>query len=570
MYRARYRRITFFFARLIGRFIYWHIILPRIGLRPLANRHKSERLRKAARDFRNLAIDMGGVLIKVGQFMSSRVDVLPPEFTTELEGLQDEVPAENFSDIRKVAEIEFGMKLEEKFLGFDPKPLASASLGQVHLARVDSFPSLENGSKPETSSSDYNVVVKIQRPAIEQLITTDLSALKTVAKWLNYYKPIRKRANVPQLLEEFSSGLYEEIDYLAEGRNAEAFSQNFSNDPCVHVPKVIWSHTTRRALTLENVYAIKITDYHEIALAGISRAEVASKLLNTYLKQIFEDGFFHADPHPGNLFVQPIGRTVEATALSDCRWKLTFVDFGMVGHVPGKLRQGLRELLIAVGTQDASKVIQAYQMMDVLLPNADLKAIQRASTKVFDQFWGKNMSELTAVRLEEIKDFADEFRDLIFDMPFQVPQNIIFLARAVGILSGMCTGLDPEFNLWEHLSPYAKKLIAEEAGLGLSELWNNIEKQIRAIAFLPGKLDHLIHKMDIGDITFQSPDLVRQVNNLEKAVNRLSGIFFSGILLLLSAFFYFQEKTLLGVGSIIIAIFIIIFTFLIGSQKNTR
>ncbi|HSQ26495.1 MAG TPA: AarF/UbiB family protein [Anaerolineales bacterium] len=566
MYRARYRKIVFFFARMLASIFFWSFLLPRIGLKKLSQQNQSKRLSKAARDYRNLAVQMGGVLIKVGQFLSSRVDVLPPEFTTELEGLQDEVPAEEFSDIREVAEQEFGMTLEEKFSVFDPKPLAAASLGQVHFARINPLDEHLQPALP-ISSSPYNVVVKVQRPNIEQLIATDLAALSTVAKWLDHYKPIRKRANVPQLLEEFTSILYEEIDYLAEGRNAETFSQNFSDYPDVRVPKIIWTHTTRRALTLENVLAIKITDYKSISQAGISRADVASRLLDTYLKQIFEDGFFHADPHPGNLFIQPITHTQDSANDTKNQWDLTFVDFGMVGQVPEKLRKGLRELLIAVGTQDSSKVIKAYQMMDVLLPSADLEAIEKASAKVFDKFWGKNMSELTAVKLDEIREFADEFRDLIFDLPFQVPQNIIFLARAVGILSGMCTGLDPEFNLWDHLAPYAKKLIADEALSGAKELWTSIERQIRALVLLPARIDSILENLDQGKIALRTPELSKQVDRLEKAVNRLASAIIIGVLLSLSIQLYLNDELYLAIALTVAAAIIVRFT-LSATKRN--
>ena len=160
----------------------------------------------------------------------------------------------------------------------------------------------------------YPVVVKVQRPNIEKIIATDLAAIRTVGGWIKRYPPIRKRANIPGLITEFTRVLYEEIDYLAEGKNAEIFAANFSNDPGVLVPKVIWTHTTKRVLTLEDVRAIKITDYDEITAAGISRSEVAGRLLNTYLKQIFEDGFFHADPHPGNLFVKPLDKTDDGSS----------------------------------------------------------------------------------------------------------------------------------------------------------------------------------------------------------------------------------------------------------------
>jgi predicted unusual protein kinase regulating ubiquinone biosynthesis (AarF/ABC1/UbiB family) len=459
------------------------------------------------------------------------------------------------------------MTLEEKFLEFNPKPLAAASLGQVHLARVSSEVFKADLDQVEEPGR-YNVVVKVQRPQIEKLIATDLAALKTVAKWLHHYKPIRKRADVPQLLDEFTIILYEEIDYLAEGRNAETFQQNFSNYPGVLVPRIIWSHTTKRALTLENVLAIKITDYHTITQAGIDRAEVASRLLDTYLKQIFEDGFFHADPHPGNLFVKLRTQNSTTQMNTGAQWDLTFVDFGMVGQVPEKLREGLRELLVAVGTQDSGKVIHAYQMMDVLLPGADLQAIERASAKVFDKFWGKNMSELTAVKLDEIQEFADEFRDLVFDLPFQVPQNIIFLARAVGILSGMCTGLDPQFNLWDHLAPYAKKLIADEARSGFKELWAVLETQFRALAFLPGKMDSVLSEIHKGNISVRAPELSHQVVNLEIAVNRLANSILVGALLIISAQLYLNEENDLAIGALIASV--LLGTWTILKPQNFR
>ena len=301
MIRHRYRRIIFFSARTLIGFIYWDLFLPWMGLRGWSRRTRVVRIRRSAVAFRKLAVQMGGVLIKVGQFLSTRVDVLPKEFTDELKGLQDEVPAERFADIRKIAELEYGCRLEEKFEYFNPQPLAAASLGQVHQARIR-----QDGAQNTVAQNGCNVtdvVVKIQRPNIQQIIDTDLAALRTVGEWLRRYPPIRRRADVPALIAEFAGILAEEVDYLAEGRNAELFAENFRGNPGIRVPCVIWSHTTKRALTLENVLAIKITDYEAISNSGISRAKVASRLLDTYMKQIFEDGFFHADPHPGNLFV---------------------------------------------------------------------------------------------------------------------------------------------------------------------------------------------------------------------------------------------------------------------------
>ncbi|HEY3476702.1 MAG TPA: AarF/UbiB family protein, partial [Anaerolineales bacterium] len=349
--RARYRHIMAFFARATASFIFWEIVLPRIGLRAIARRTRSRRLTQIAAQFRALAIRMGGVMIKVGQFLSARADVLPVEITEELSGLQDEVPPENFEAIRALAEAELGAPLEESFERFESEPLAAASLGQVHRARLRTD---EDGFR--------DVVVKIQRPFIEQLIDVDFSALHRVAGWMIRYGPIRRRADVRALVAELEGTVQREIDYLSEGANAETFRQNFAEARRIRVPRVVWSRTTKRVLTLENVYAIKITDYDAITAAGIDRAEVAKVLFKAYLKQIFEDGFFHADPHPGNLFVTPRPAIEE----NEVNWQLTFVDFGMAGRVPEHLSDGLREMMIGVGTRNAARVVASYQTLGVL------------------------------------------------------------------------------------------------------------------------------------------------------------------------------------------------------------
>lgn len=528
MYRARYRRIVWFFGRVIASLLYWDVFLPRIGLGGWSARNRSARMQKSAARFRKLAISMGGVMIKVGQFLSTRVDILPREVTNELSGLQDEVPPVPYAAIHQVIEQEFNALPEKQFLSFDPVPLAAASLGQVHRATI-SQNSSSNGNNRQAGSDPVQVVVKVQRPDIENLIRTDLEALQTVGRWLQRYKPISRRADVPALLDEFSRILYEEIDYLAEGRNAETFAANFANNPKVRVPKVYWTHTTIRVLTLENVYAIKIADYNAITQANISRTEVASLLLDTYLQQIFEDGFFHADPHPGNLFIEPRWRISDTEST---QWQLTFVDFGMVGRVPSNLRSGLRELVIGVGTRDVSRVTRAYQQMGILLPNADLVTLERASTHIFEHYWGKNMNELTNLNTRDLKEFLDEFRELIYDLPFQVPQDLIFLVRCVNILSGMCTGLDPQFNVFSHLMPYAQKLMSDDLRNNRRDWLSELETLARGWISAPMKMDALIARLERGEIAMRNPEVSQQVNRLEKAVRSLgSGIIFAALLL---------------------------------------
>jgi len=514
-----------FFARATASFVFWELVLPRVGLRVLTRQTRSQRYKQIAARFRAMAIRMGGVMIKVGQFLSARLDILPVEITEQLSGLQDEVPAEDFDAIRKLAEAELSAPLEEIFERFEPNPLAAASLGQVHRAHL-------RADAPEAEQF-RDVVVKIQRPFIDQLIDVDFSALRRVAGWLMRYKPIRRRVDLRALIAELETTVHREIDYLSEGKNAETFGKNFAGRKRIHVPRVVWSQTTQRVLTLENVYAIKITDYDAITAAGIERAEVAKVLFDTYLKQIFEDGFFHADPHPGNLFVTPI----PATESRKADWQLTFVDFGMVGTVPEELRDGLRELLIGVGTRNATRVVDAYRILGVLLPSADLKLLEQAEAQLFDRFWGMSMSELRKVNHGEMRQFAMQFRELMYEMPFQLPHNLLLLGRTMAILSGMCTGLDPNFNPWNQLAPYAQKLVTEE-GISSWEVWlDEIGDLVKELIGLPAQTARVLSRVERGELNVNTPQVNRQIYHLESAVNRLTGsvvfaaFLFGGVLL---------------------------------------
>jgi predicted unusual protein kinase regulating ubiquinone biosynthesis (AarF/ABC1/UbiB family) len=530
--RARYLLIMFFFARTVLGFIFWEIILARLGFRVFTRRTRSKRLVKIASQFRHLAIRMGGVMIKVGQFLSSRLDVLPKEIIDELSDLQDEVPPEIFSDIQHQAEEDLGVTLTEKFESFEETPLAAASLGQVHRARL---------CVTDEKGDFCEVVVKIQRPHIDQLIEVDLTALRQVGDWLKRYPPIAKRADVPALVQEFSDTIREEVDYLAEGRNAEIFAENFKDVKRVHVPRVVWSHTTRRVLTLEDVFAIKITDYADISAAGIDRSEVARELLDIYLKQIFEDGFFHADPHPGNLFITPLSTNTEDNKTD---WQLTFVDFGMVGRVPRNLQTGLREVLIGVGTRDAGRLVRSYQTLGVLLASADLKLIERATAQVFGLLWGKSMNELREIDHGHMFQFASQFRELMYDLPFQLPQNLLLLGRTIAILSGMCTGLYEEFNLWEQLTPYATKLISEEVGSNWKTWLGEIGNVFKELIALPSQAGRVLSQVERGDLIVQVPILSRQITLMERAINRITGSIVFGVLFLGGIILYTAGKDL--------------------------
>jgi len=513
MFRKRYRKILVFFARVFFKIAFCDIFLSRIGLRKLSARNRTQRYVEAARSYRSLAIQMGGVLIKVGQFLSARVDMLPAEVTDELSGLQDQVPAEDFQRIRQLAESELGKTLEESFAEFEEQPLASASLGQVHRALLKETDMLQG----EGVENIKQVVVKIQRPDIEKIIEVDISAFRIVTGWLQRYEPIRKRVDLPALMEEFSTILGQEIDYLNEGSNAERFWEIYQEKPGIKIPRVIWGKTTRRVLTLEDVYAIKVTNYREISEAGVDPGEVARRLFASYLEQIFDKEFFHADPHPGNLFVIPAEESPSGA------WQLAFVDFGMVGHVPTNAREGLREAVIAVGTRDAGRLVQAYDKLGFLLPEVDLELLEKAEEKAFERFWGKNMAELREIDHREFMEFGKEFRDLMYEMPFQIPQDLLLLGRTIAILSGMCTGLDPGFNVWESLQPYAEELIKSEISGNWEVWWKEIETLLRSLLNLPRRMDGLLGQVERGEIKVQAPELQAQLEGVAKNLQGLTG-----------------------------------------------
>ncbi|MDZ4168149.1 MAG: AarF/UbiB family protein [Coriobacteriia bacterium] len=537
--RARYWRIVFFFGRVTLAFMYWEILLPKIGLRALAARTRPDRSRRTAVRFRALAIRMGGLMIKVGQFLSARLDVLPAEITDELAGLQDEVPAESFAAIQVQAERELAMPLAQRYAWFDEVPLAAASLGQAHRARLSVADAAELGFA--------DVVVKVQRPHIEQIVEVDLAALRRVGGWLQRYKPVRERANVPGLIEEFAATTRDEIDYLAEASYAETFADNFAHNPHVHVPQVAWEYTTRRVLTLEDVTAIRLGDYEAITAAGINRSEVAEVLVSAYMQQIFEDGFFHADPHPGNLFVTPLEGLNEA---GNRAWKLTFIDFGMVGTVPENLRMGLREGVIAVGTQDGARLVKSFKTLDVLLPSADVKLIELASMQVFDRFGGMSMGDLRGLSHDEMMSFGLQFRGLMLNLPFQLPENLLLLGRSLAILSGMCTGLDPQFNFWSAIAPYASKLISDEDeggtlfGAGFDTLLAEGTKVLQTTIGLPARADRVLTLMERGEFSVQTPLLDLRMRRLDRSVGRVASALVFGALLIAGAVLYEVEPTL--------------------------
>lgn len=526
--RARYRRIMRFAARALVQAWWFELVLPRVGLRGFAVRGRIPRLQRLARRFHVLAADLGGLMIKMGQFMSSRLDVLPPEITSELEGLQDEVAPEDVDDIRRLLEAELGMDVARAYASFDAQPIAAASLGQAHRARLSDAIAADAGFA--------DVVVKVQRPGIEDVVATDLAALRRVGGWLSRVKLISSRVDAPALVEEFATTSLNEIDYLHEAADAERFAANFADDPRVNVPEVVWDRTTVRVLTLTDVTAIKITDVAALAAAGIDPVEVAQELARVTFQQIFVDGFFHADPHPGNIFVTSAGRVAASGGVSRPTpapaWHLTFIDFGMMGEIPDTLRSGLRDFILAVVARDGRALITSLERLGVLLPSADTRELERAMALSFDRFGGMGVAELRAIDERELEAFARQFGDTMRALPFQLPESFLLLIRAVSLLSGVTSALDPRFNMWDAVEPFANTVLSRGARDVLRDLPQNALSFATTLARLPGRVDELAARINAGDVEVRTPTADRRLRALERAIGRgVSAVVFAGLLI---------------------------------------
>ncbi|WP_317232825.1 ABC1 kinase family protein [Clavibacter capsici] len=516
--RARYRRILRFAAWNLAVTWWYELFLPRVGLRRIADRTRTRRMKRFARRFRVLAVELGGLMIKVGQFMSSRLDVLPPEITAELEDLQDEVPAVPFPEIRALAERELGMPLAEAYAWVDETPVAAASLGQAHRAILGPVDAADTGLT--------GAVIKVQRPGIDDIVRVDLAALRRIGGWLTHVRLVSDRVDAPALVEEFAETSLEEIDYLHEARSSARFQEMFRADARVAVPEIVWERSTRRVLTLQDVTAIKITDHAGLLDAGIDPVDVAPVFAAVMFDQLFADGFFHADPHPGNVFVTPV-----TDGSVEQGWTLTFIDFGMMGEVPPSTRRGLRKMLIAAASRDGKGLVDAARDIGVLLPSADTTQLELAMTRLFARFGGLGFAELREVDPREFRAFAEEFQEVVRTLPFQLPDDFLLIIRAMSLTSGVCSALDPRFNLWDSVEPYAQRLIREERGNVVRDLGTRVSDTAGTIARLPGRLDALLTRIDEGALPISDPTLERRVGALERTLRRaISALVFGALL----------------------------------------
>jgi predicted unusual protein kinase regulating ubiquinone biosynthesis (AarF/ABC1/UbiB family) len=435
--------------------------------------------------FRQTAIKLGVLMIKLGQFLSSRADLLPEQALDVLTALQDEVPPAPFSHVVSVIEEELGKPIDQIFHVLEPEATAAASLGQVHKAILAS-----NGAQ---------VAVKVQRPNIDQLVGMDLSTLKFVIRVITRFVNTSEFIDLMAVYREFKRTVYEEIDYQAEANNAKTFREMFANDPTIFIPRVYEEYTSRRVLVLEWVDGIKINDYAALEAAGIDRLEVANRTVQAYFHQFFEAGFFHADPHPGNIFVKPGPPEIGPV--------IAFVDFGMVGSLNKTMKKAMKDLFVSFLLRDPHALVNALSRLGFIGEGANMVALERGLALMLEQYYGMTLGE---ARELEIPDVANEVGNLMYGQPFQIPAQFAFTGRAIGTLVGVATGLAPSFNFVDLATPYARKFLDLDAG-GIEEMLRKLPNQAlemgRLLLRLPRAMEQLITRLETGQIEVRlAPD----------------------------------------------------------------
>jgi len=531
-HRRRFLRISWFFLRVIVHVFLVDVLLSRWWpTRWYSRRTGMRRWVDIARRFRGLAVQMGGVLIKLGQFLSSRADILPVQITDELAGLQDEVPPAPLPYILATLVEELGASPSEMFAEFGDTSVAAASLGQVF------FGVLHDGRE---------VAIKVQRPRIDEIVETDLRAVEWAVRVIRHYPAIKRRADLLALFEEFKRVLIQELDYIQEARNAEQIRANLAEVPGVYVPIPYTEISTQRVLIMERIGGIKISDIDGLKRAGVDRYELSHRFYRAYLKQWFLDGVFHADPHPGNLFVRVEGPPPPQTngAKPGVPFTLIFVDFGMVGRLGARAMEALREGTVAVATNDPARFVQALDNLGVILPDADRRPIVQAAQILFKYTYDRSIREMTST--DVVEGVFGEVEHLVRDMPFQMPQDLIYLGRSVSMVSGMTTAIDPDINLFETLRPFAQELMARESRQ--NDWFERARKELtgasQILATLPRQMDDFYKSANRGDLHMRVDlsRLERGMRRVERATTRLAGgiiatgLFIGGVLLRINGF----------------------------------
>ena len=392
---------------------------------------KQGRLQKQAAWLRESLIGLGPTFIKIGQALGTRADLLPLEYVRELATLQDQVPAFSTAEAFAIIESELGRSVHEAYPEIDSEPIAAASLGQVYRARL---------------ATGAEVAVKVQRPNLEATIAFDVAILFRLVKLTNRFFPqANENADWEGMLREFYATIFEEMDYVKEGRNADRFRYNFRTWRAIRVPKVFWSHTNTRVLTLDFIRGTKVVDIEGLKAHRISAVKVNRLLIRTYLKQLLEDGFFHADPHPGNLLVMDSGH-------------LAFFDFGMVGRISPKLQAQMIDAFFHVVGRDVRGLGQDIINLNFLKPGVDPETVRPVVESLFTHYLNLRLGEVN------FKELTYDLAEVIYEYPFRLPSNFTYIMRALMTLEGIGVVTDPGFSFFETAKPFAREFMLRREG----------------------------------------------------------------------------------------------------------
>ena len=474
----------------------------------IRHREHSKRVhRRAAARICQTALELKGILIKLGQFLSARVDLLPEEYIQELAQLQDQVPPVNFEAIRMRLIEELGEEPASYFDQFQEVPIASASLGQVHEAYLKT-----------ATDQIRHVAVKVQYPGIQDIVEIDLRVARWAARLLTARFPTIR---FDVLYKEFSRILHEELNYIHEGRNAEHFHRNFSGDPRIVVPRVVWACTTPRVLTLEFVEGIKISRLEELQTHGVDLKAVAHFLLAAYVKQIFEHRFLHGDPHPGNLFVQ---------VLPGGDLKLVFVDFGLMQRITHEMQEGIKTIAQSVIDRDQGGIVKGLLALGFIARGGNLQEVEKVVGFFMERYRDVSPKELKRITIGQIRqDLAQVFG---IWSSIQLPNNFILIGRVVGMLNGLTARLDPDINIIELATPSVRTFFRGEQERFFKELFEQGKTMGRALASLPVSVQEFLYLANRGQFRTQmsSEDVTGVLVKIYKLIYRFMMAFMTAIL----------------------------------------
>jgi predicted unusual protein kinase regulating ubiquinone biosynthesis (AarF/ABC1/UbiB family) len=397
--------------------------------------------RRRARKLRETLLELGPAFIKFGQMLSTRPDVLPPAYVEELSALQDRVPAAPWSEAREVLEGEIG-PVNEVFAEFEREPISGASIGQVYVGRL----------APDSvgTESPTDVAVKVLRPGVRPRVEADLRVIRTLLPFVTRLAPPGQRFTLENLADEYAATIRQEMDYAHEARRQELVRTNFADTPEVRIPPVVAELTTDRVIVSEYIEGTKISNVSTLRSMGIDTTDLADRLLRAYIRMIIEDGVFHADPHPGNLAVQSDGTIV-------------FYDFGLTGTLSERRRNELFEFYVAVASEDIEGVLDAFEGMGALDPDADREFMRAGMELAFDNLRGGE------VDVSEVRELVEGFQGTLREFPMRLPRDLALMVRTSTILEGVCYTLDDEFDFVAVVTDYVRKEQGQESAQRLLE-----------------------------------------------------------------------------------------------------